>query len=155
MGLKTAQNRKKLPRQSDWEFHNLKPTVSGVEISHRIKWSDIPKLFSERFKQDSAWDDVISELSKKNIEKPVSKKVDEACYVYLIKDLRNSYYKIGISNDPSTREQTLQSEQPKLKVIAKKKYINRKIAGAIEKALHSTYDHKRKEGNGLCLMTKT
>ncbi|MCB5188558.1 GIY-YIG nuclease family protein [Methylobacillus caricis] len=44
------------------------------------------------------------------------------------------------------REKTLQSEQPKIDLIAAKKYINRKIALNMEKALHQTYSHKRKRG---------
>jgi len=148
----TIKKYDKLPRQSDWEFHKIKPTVSGIENSHKIKWSFIPRLFLEKFQKDPSWDDIVSYISEKFKKiQSSTKKGSEDCFVYLIKDLRNSYYKIGISNDPSIRERTLQSEQPKQKVIAKKRYINRKIAGAIEKALHSTYDHKRKRGEWFAL----
>lgn len=63
-----------------------------------------------------------------------------------MKDNRNNAHKIGISNDAIFREKTLQSAQPKIELIAKKKYVNRKIAGAIEKALHNVYQHKHLRG---------
>jgi len=71
---------------------------------------------------------------------------DEECFVYLMRDLRNKSHKIGISKHPTTREKTLQSEQPLTELITSKKYINRKIASAIEKALHDVYSHKRRRG---------
>lgn len=70
----------------------------------------------------------------------------EECFVYLMKDIRNSRHKIGISKNPFVRERTLQSEQPSTQLIAYKKYVNRKIAAAFEKALHETYSHKRRRG---------
>ncbi len=70
----------------------------------------------------------------------------EECFVYVMRDSRNGRHKIGIARDPWRREGTLKSEQPATELIAWKKFVNRKIAGAIEKALHETYKHKRKRG---------
>jgi len=70
----------------------------------------------------------------------------ESCYVYLMKDLANSFYKIGISNNPDYREGTLQSEKPTIELVAKKKFPVRKIAESFEKALHNAYSSKRIRG---------
>ncbi len=68
------------------------------------------------------------------------------CYVYLMKDTSNGYYKIGISNTPEYRERTLQSEKPTIEMLACKKYPTRKIAESIESALHTTYSQQRLRG---------
>ena len=68
------------------------------------------------------------------------------CYVYLMKDTSNGYYKIGISNTPEYRERTLQSEKPTIEMIACKKFPTRKIAESIESALHTTYSQQRLRG---------
>lgn len=68
------------------------------------------------------------------------------CYVYLMKDTSNGYYKIGISNTPEYRERTLQSEKPSIEMIACKKFPTRKIAESIESALHTTYSQQRLRG---------
>lgn len=75
---------------------------------------------------------------------PISK--DEFCYVYLMHDTSNQYYKIGISNNPKYREHTLQSEKPTIELLVAKKFPIRKIAESIEKALHDTYSEKRIRG---------
>ena len=46
------------------------------------------------------------------------KKSNEICYVYLMIDLSNNHYKIGISNKPEYREKTLQSEKPSIEMIS-------------------------------------
>jgi len=71
---------------------------------------------------------------------------DEKCYVYLMKDTTNSFFKIGISNNPNYREKTLQSEKPTIELIIAKEYPIRKIAESFEKALHNTYSEKRIRG---------
>lgn len=68
------------------------------------------------------------------------------CYVYLMKDISNGYYKIGISNTPEYREKTLQSEKPTIEMLACKKFPTRKIAEAIESALHTAYSQQRLRG---------
>lgn len=73
-------------------------------------------------------------------------KKDSLCYVYLMHDTANGFYKIGISNKPYYREKTLQSEKPTIELIASKKFPVRKIAESIEKSLHSVYSEKRLRG---------
>lgn len=90
----------------------------------------------------------VIELNPKCIqEKTIN--VDEinlGCYVYLMVDRANSFYKIGLSNNPNFRESTLQSEKPTIEIIVSKKFINRKIASIFEKTLHTTYETKRIRG---------
>lgn len=76
------------------------------------------------------------------------------CFVYLMHDISNGYYKIGISNNPEYRERTLQSEKPTIEMIISKKYPIRKIAESIEKALHDTYSKQRLRGEWFDLETK-
>lgn len=61
------------------------------------------------------------------------------CYVYLMYDTNTGYYKIGMSNNPTYREGTLQSEKPTIEMLACHKYPSRKFAAAIEAALHNVY----------------
>ena len=63
----------------------------------------------------------------------------DPCFVYLMYDEANGFYKIGMSNNPVYREGTLQSEKPTIKLIASHKYPTRKFAFAIEAALHNLY----------------
>ena len=73
-------------------------------------------------------------------------KKDSKCYVYLMIDLTNKFYKIGISNNPRYREHTLQSDKPTIELICAKEYPTRSIAEAIESSLHKVYANKRIRG---------
>ena len=68
------------------------------------------------------------------------------CYVYLMYDEANGFYKIGISNSPKYREHTLQSEKPTIVLIQAKQFPIRTIAEAFESALHKAYESKRLRG---------
>lgn len=70
----------------------------------------------------------------------------EHCFVYVMQDTVNSYYKIGISKKPEWRERTLQSQKPTIELIAAKKFVSRRMASSFEKALHETYLIKRIRG---------
>lgn len=143
-----ARSKKKLPSQYEWQLRKLKPTISGIKASHNLNWSELPKVFFEKFKENLDWVDVISFIPA--LENPETIIKDSECYVYL-KMNNKGHYKIGISVDPKTRERTLMAQDPQIKTIAKKKYINRKIAGAIEQALHLMYRHKRIRGEWFLL----
>ena len=78
----------------------------------------------------------------------------EICHLYLMKDLANGYYKIGISNNPEYREKTLQSEKPTIELITSKEFSNRKIASAFESSLHKAYENKRLRGEWFELNEK-
>ena len=77
--------------------------------------------------------------------------INETCFVYLMVDTSNGYFKIGISNDPEYREHTLQSEKPTIEKLCAKEYPNRTIASAIESALHKAYENKRLRGEWFAL----
>lgn len=64
---------------------------------------------------------------------------DSSCYVYLMKDTSNGYYKIGISKDPVYRERTLQSEKPTIELVKKKLFTSRKNSKEVEKLLHQKF----------------
>lgn len=68
------------------------------------------------------------------------------CFVYLMNDLVNGAYKIGISNSPEYRERTLQSEKPDIKLIHSKQFPKRSIAEVFEKVLHEHFRNKRIRG---------
>lgn len=61
-------------------------------------------------------------------------------------DSKNGYHKIGISKTPKYREKTLQSEKPTIDLVCSKEYPSRKIAEAIESALHKAFEENRIRG---------
>jgi len=79
---------------------------------------------------------------------------EESCHLYLMKDFANGFYKIGISNNPSYREKTLQSEKPTIELMTSKQFSNRKVAVAFESSLHKTYENKRLRGEWFELTEK-
>lgn len=87
-------------------------------------------------KYDSAY--AIDKLNTEQIESTLNV-VFNYCYVYLMYDANTGYYKIGMSNNPTYREGTLQSEKPTIEMLVCHKYPSRKFASAIESALHNVY----------------
>lgn len=75
----------------------------------------------------------------------------ETCFVYLMHDTSNDFYKIGISKDPQYRERTLQSEKPTIEKVCAKEFPTRQIAEAIESALHKSFATKRIRGEWFSL----
>lgn len=65
----------------------------------------------------------------------------KSTYVYLIKNHRNGFVKIGRSVNPSTREKTLQSEEPELEMI-----FHHKGLESDELFLHQKFNEKRLRG---------
>lgn len=65
-------------------------------------------------------------------------------YIYLIKDINTSDYKIGKSYTPQKRLSQLQTGSPNKLIIVH--LYESKIANKIESALHNTYSSYRKEG---------
>lgn len=117
-----------------------------AEKSGKIKLTEVKSLFlsqnqlmyvinySEPFKTETFETEIIT------------KNTETSCYVYLMKDYTNGFYKIGISNNPEYREKTLQSEKPSIDLIASKQFPLRLIAESFEKALHKTFENKRLRG---------
>lgn len=63
------------------------------------------------------------------------------CYVYLIENPSEHWYKIGISTNIESRFRAIRNALPNAKLITKKKFINTKEAQKIEKMLHTQYVH--------------
>lgn len=150
LSVETLKEFGRLPIQADWRRKDIRPSISGIEKSHRIKWSELPNAFVEHYRDSAEWAAVLARIPVRETEPELVAKAEQ-CFVYLMRDLRNNMYKIGISRMPNQRERTLQSEQPKTELVAAKRYVNRKIASSIEKALHETYSHKRARGEWFCL----
>ncbi len=95
-----------------------------------------------------------AEKERLKAEEKRLQKLEDECYVYIMEDTTNNYYKIGISKNPKYRERTLQSEKPTIELLAAKKYPNRRIAASFEKALHNTYSSSRERGEWFSLNEK-
>lgn len=141
--------------------------LSSILISYRITYQTTSKQ-PFTFKLDNVWwnpykKDLVQAYVKnridtikklipdyqfpyRTIERTAIEYKFQGCYVYLMKDISNGYHKIGISNKPEYREKTLQSEKPSIEMIACKKFPTRKIAEAIESALHTAYSQQRIRG---------
>lgn len=90
----------------------------------------------------------------KQLREDIGKEDAEACSVYLMVDTTNNFHKIGISNNPTYRERTLQSEKPTIEVLCSKEFPSRLIAKSIESALHNAYAEKRIRGEWFELSGK-
>lgn len=93
---------------------------------------------------------VQSKLKKidRQIEKPVLKnnRHVERNHIYMMKNLRNNYIKIGKSINPVFREKTLQSEEPEIEMI-----WNHKCSYIYEKKLHNHFKSKNIRGEWYSL----
>lgn len=138
----------RIPSTTDWVFHKGAPHMSNYMKKFKVtRWIHIANKFHDYAKDKAEWKDIIGLLPEANAKPQIIlPKDNEECYVYFMLDDKNGYYKIGISNEPEWREKTLQSEKPSIKLIAAKKFVNRRIAANFEKALHDSYSHRRKRG---------
>lgn len=137
-----------IPSTTDWTFHKCMPAINNYKRKFKLSgWGQMANVFFDYAKDKEEWKDIIkfAPIPDKT-PLPVQEKESEECYVYFMFDNKTLYYKIGISNLPEWREKTLQSEKPSIKLIAAKKFVNRRIAANFEKALHDSYSHKRKRG---------
>jgi T5orf172 domain len=145
---KMVRQLNRIPSTSDWVFHKGEPAMSNYKKKFKItSWAYVADKFIDFAKDKEEWKDVVKLIPIAKKSSPlIQERENEECYVYFMFDKKNSHYKIGISNEPEWREKTLQSEKPTIKLIAAKKFVNRRIAANIEKALHDSYSHKRKRG---------
>lgn len=119
-------------------------TIASIDTVEQLQYRI--KVFTRQFTEileviGINWQKVLIQEAKKSSK----------CYVYLMKDLTNGTYKIGMSNNPNCREKTLQSEKPQIELICSKKYPTRDIAKAIESSLHSTYSSAHIRGEWFTL----
>jgi hypothetical protein len=64
-----------MPTQSDWAHFKCHPTPEGISKTHKIKWRDLPSIFTKFFSEDSSWEDVKKILEKSLLEKKSSEKI--------------------------------------------------------------------------------
>src|SRR5688500_16887907 len=50
----------RVPLIVDWDNEGLRPSVSGLEKSHKLKWSELSNKFYEFSKDNSDWADIIN-----------------------------------------------------------------------------------------------
>lgn len=81
---------------------------------------------------------------QENILKDSNPPVKSSRSVYLMKNHRNGYFKIGISGDVQYRERTLQSEEPEVALIYSS--VKTTEAKKIEGYLHEKFREKRLRG---------
>ena len=132
-----------------------KPTIIGgnysswipVQFASRVFQRYIQEFYEQLLKIECQYNLVFKSQGNNSLDV----KTESSCYVYLMYDISNGYYKIGLSNNPDYRERTLQSEKPTIEKICAKEYPNRTIASAIESALHKSYDSKRLRGEWFAL----
>ena len=119
------------------EYNEYNPTKMTLS-------ADVLKDFIMKYNK-AVEDNITTQLVQDNDESnhPIKEKT---CFVYLMIDTTNNFYKIGISNNPRYREHTLQSDKPTIELISAKEYPTRTIAEAIEAALHKAYGEKRIRG---------
>lgn len=140
--MRVVYNNGNPPYEVDGTIYNLNTRISKV-LFNRYAETFLRALSDCGFKWAEKEDISVSDL---NTSSP--------CYVYLMVDTANGFYKIGISNHPEYREGTLQSEKPTIELICAKQFPSRTIAKAIESALHKTYDDKHLRGEWFQLDTK-
>lgn len=116
--------------------------IHYAERSGRLKFSELIHNFL--FKDKLLYSIEYSEPFEK--ESGFVQDNASECYLYLMKDTANDFYKIGISNLPKYREKTLQSEKPTIELIIAKRFPMRLIAQSFEKALHKSFEGKRIRG---------
>ena len=124
-------------------------TLAKGDFSRCGKYFDeIFKNFIVKFEKEVVHNIPVDVLQQVRQEEETGKKSKSynCCYVYLMKDTANNYHKIGISNKPEYREKTLQSEKPSIELVCCKEFPSRKMARALESALHTTYSEKHIRG---------
>lgn len=87
--------------------------------------------------------------------KPKLKKIDKMIslkqsYIYLMKNYRNGYYKIGRSLNPEYRERTLQAEAPEIGL----EFVSPLTPSILEGRLHNIFKEKRIRGEWFSLSEK-
>lgn len=134
------------PRYSFWHNQRVSKTIPYLIHSYTQYFCEVLKREVPDFEHPK-------KLSDNAIPK-LDGTMSNPCYIYLMKDISNNFYKIGIAKKPEYREHTLQSEKPTIELICCKELPDRKIARAFEKALHDVFNQKRKRGEWFILDDK-
>jgi len=104
----------------------------GEQLEHRILQRR--KIHREREQQRA-------EEARRALLDEESRREPKSQYVYLMKDFRNGFLKIGISNNTTQRERTLQSQVPETELLWQ---LEGQVAD--ERHLHKRFESKRMRG---------
>ena len=125
---------------------------TGVDI-YKYLPKDVDMVFRnflalafEKLESETGWTPKSPSISGYNVIESDYAATTDYCYVYMMLDSSNGFYKIGMSNNPEYRESTLQGEKPTIEKVCERKYPSRRIAAAIESSLHKVFDAKRIRG---------
>lgn len=69
-----------------------------------------------------------------------------SCFIYVMLNIRNGYYKIGRTKNVKYREKTLQGDDPQIEIILSFPGLR-----SVEKALHKNFEDKRIRGEWFAL----
>lgn len=149
--------------------------VPNINCREHIKWhnwdySSVEPILCELWESKEKYENADISIGKNNIKGPLYKpsadneqKTErqqieiikpEICYTYLMLDEATGLYKIGMSNNPTYREHTLQSEKPAITLLSTQAHFNREEARNQEKYLHKKYQYARKRGEWFNLSQK-
>ena len=127
--------------------------LNGHEDLYRHLPKDTAKSFQsfviqsfDLLKEKTGWEPKQIRITNEGNDAENYESFADYCYVYLMHDSSNGFYKIGMSNNPEYRESTLQGEKPTIEKVCERKYPSRKIAASIESSLHKVFDAKRIRG---------
>ena len=81
---------KRHPPAFEWDFRKYTPTVSGIIVTNKIKWSNMPQKFSDFASGKAEWQDVINLLPDNNSNTDSTIKVESNNYTGLSSEL-NKY----------------------------------------------------------------
>ena len=154
----------KLSEEDILKFHKIWASCPSHLVDGDVQADGSPCIYRQR---EKAWEDFEKfKIQKKEVEKEAHKEMKEAqkCHrrrmglqknktklkkLYLMKDMRNGLYKIGVSQDPKHRESTLQGEKPDIKLVGDWKDLS-----DFEREWHKYFDKERQRGEWFKL-TKT
>ncbi len=141
-----ASKQLKCAQVSNGEKH-IEYSVDSDEQESVVRFAKTFKQVIESIADDNDYEEWCEMVERKRAEEEeLKKKEEESCWVYLMHDLANNAYKIGISNKPEYRERTLQSEKPSIEKLAAKQFPTRAIAKAFEASLHKVYAMRHMRG---------
>lgn len=149
--------------------------VPNINCREHIKWhnwdySSVDPILCELWESKEKYENADTSIRRNKINGPSCKSsVDnrqkfehqqietikcEMCYTYLMFDEATGLYKIGMSNNPTYRERTLQGEKPTITLLSTQAHLNRQEARSQEKYLHQKYQYARTRGEWFNLSQK-
>jgi len=120
-------------------IHYEGKSIVGLDIDNDINAIDYIDTLIRRLE---VYNEKLRDIYSIANKKPIKSVQLKMSHIYMMKNIRNGYIKIGRSNNPEFRERTLQSEAPEIELI----FSSPLTFAANEKRLHSILSHKRIRG---------